>query len=75
LIYEMRFEEGTFEMMLSQGSANNLNPKLLMNAFAAYAGIQFEPFALRIHRNEIYADIGTEEERRLVPLIELGTEI
>jgi len=36
---------------------------------------ELPPFACTILREEVYADIGTEEERKLVPLEALGEEV
>lgn len=74
-IYSCNYENEKFVMQLSSGSANNLRPELVVEAFAKYAGFELEEFALEIHRNELYADIGTEEEHQFVSLDELGEEI
>ena len=62
-------------MLLTTGSASNLKPELVMDAFARFSGRTFAPYALQIHRLESYADIGTEEQPKLVPLLALGEEI
>lgn len=62
-------------MQLSQGSVHNLKPELVMEAFAKFLGIELEPFALMIHREEVYADRGEEEARQLVSLEALGDVI
>ena len=46
-----------------------------MEAFAKYLGVELSPYACMIHREEVYADIGTETNRKLVPLEALGTMI
>ena len=38
-------------------------------------GIEPEPFAYEIHRCEVYADMGTENHRKLVTRASLGKEI
>ena len=40
-----------------------------------WCGVELPPFAYTILREEVYADIGTEEERKLVPLEALGEEV
>ncbi len=62
-------------MLLTTGSASNLKPELVMEAFARYSGRTFAPYALQIHRLESYGDIGTEDQPKLVPLLALGEEI
>ena len=54
---------------------HNLKPELVMEAFAKFLGIELEPFALMIHREEVYADRGEEEIPQLVSLEALGDVI
>lgn len=61
-------------LRLSAGSADNIKPELVMEAFAAYAGFSIPEFALLIHRKELYADTGLEGEERFVSLEDLGEE-
>lgn len=74
-IYQCAVEDGVITMQVSTGSVHNLKPELLMQSFGAWAGVEFPAFALLVHRKEIYADQGTEELRKLVPLEALGDEI
>lgn len=67
-------EEGIF-MQLSAGSLHNLKPELVMQAFGQYLGVEVPEGSLQIHRQEIYADLGEEGQRRLVSLESLGEEI
>ncbi len=55
-------------MQLATGSVNNLKPELVIEAFCQEENIVFNPFAYQVHRMEMYADLGSEEERKLVPL-------
>lgn len=74
----LRAEGGTDAavfMKLASGSAANLKPELVMESLLAKYGIAPGPHALEIHRCELYANIGDEGARRLVPLAQLGTEI
>ena len=75
MIYECRLENGGIFMKVACGSVNNLKPELVMEAFAKEFGIALASFALEVTRMEVYADLGTEEARKLVPLEELGEEI
>lgn len=71
-IYRFDIEGDRIFMQLASGSVNNLKPDLVMEAFARFSGQELKPFALMIHRQEVYADLGTEAARKLVPLEELG---
>lgn len=71
-IYQFKIVDNRIFMQLASGSANNLKPDLVMEAFARFVGQPLKPFALMIHRQEVYADSGTEEKRKLVSLEELG---
>ena len=62
-------------MQLSQGSVHNLKPELVMEAFARYLNVELDPFALMIHREEVYADLGNDNRRNLISLEALGKEI
>ena len=55
LIYESRLEGDSIFVRLSSGSAANIKPELMMDAFAAYAGFSLEPFSLMITRLDLYA--------------------
>ncbi len=55
-------------MQLATGSVNNLKPELVMEAFCKFTGMEFEKFAYQVHRLEIYADLGDENNRKLIPL-------
>lgn len=55
-------------MQLATGSVNNLKPELVMEAFCKQEGIEFNPFAYQVHRMEVYADMGDETKRNLLPL-------
>ena len=46
-----------------------------MEAFCQFLGVPYDEWAFMVHRSELYADTGTEEERHLVPLEALGEEI
>ena len=74
-IYQLEVRGDKVWMQLSQGSVQNLKPELVMEAFMNYLGQELQPFALLIHREEVYADKGTEEHRNLVSLEDLGTVI
>ena len=74
-IYKLELRGDKVWMQLSQGSVHNLKPELVMEAFAKFLGIELEPFALMIHREEVYADRSEEEIPQLVSLEALGDVI
>lgn len=60
------YENGTtLVMRLSAGSANNIKPELVLEAFCAYLGVEYNPFAWQIHRFGMY----TGENPKLMTLI------
>ncbi len=74
MIYAMELRDDGIFMQVSSGSANNLKPELVMEAFYRFMGEPLQEFAWMIHRLEIYADIGNEK-RNLVPLGSLGEAV
>lgn len=57
------FENGNVVYMkVSSGSVDNLKPELVIEAFCQYAGIEYNPFALQIHRIDMYANDVTKKE-------------
>lgn len=75
LIYQLCMREEAIFMQLAAGSAENLKPDLVMQAFCAYAGICYTDMAFHYHRLEMYADAGSEGKRELVTLESLGKEV
>lgn len=67
-------DEEVIFLKLSAGSADNLKPELVLEAFAATEGYELSEQALLVHRLEMYADIGGAEGRRLVTLESLGED-
>lgn len=74
-IYHLELSGDQIRMQLSQGSVHNLKPELVMEAFARYLNVELDPFALMIHRDEVYADLGNDNKRNLISLEALGKEI
>lgn len=74
-IYHLELSGDKIRMQLSQGSVHNLKPELVMEAFARYLNVELDPFALMIHREEVYADLGNDNKRNLISLEALGKEI
>lgn len=69
MIHELHLQEnGSIFMRLSSGSASNLKPELVMEAFAAYLGSEQEPYSLLVNRIDLY-------DEHMISLEELGEEI
>ena len=75
MLYKTEIRDGGIFMQVACGSVNNLKPELVMEAFAKDAGIELPPFSLEVCRLEVYADLGDETTKKLVPLEELGEDI
>lgn len=75
MIYSLYTEGEKIFMQLAAGSAENLKPELVMDAFYQSMGMSCPEFAFQIQREEVYADIGSDDNRKLVTLEALGEEI
>lgn len=75
MIYQLSVKDDKVHMTLATGSAANLKPELVMSAFLKSEGLDLDPFALSVNRDEVYADIGTEGNRKLTSLESLGEDI
>ena len=75
MIYQLSVDGDQVHMTLATGSAANLKPELVMSAFLKNEGSELDSFALSVNRDEVYADMGTEEGRKLVSLESLGEDI
>lgn len=73
-MYEVKSCEEGIYMMIGAGSANNIKPDLIMNAYAEYAEITMDEFALKVKRLDLYADLGEEEQHQFVTLESLGED-
>lgn len=74
LIYQMERHEDLLFMRLASGSANNLKPELVLEAFFSHADIRLPEYALLIHRKDLYADTGREGAHCFVSLEDLGED-
>lgn len=61
-------------LQVATGSANNLKPELVMQAFCEWVGVPYNPFAYQVHRIEIYGDMDNSDKLKLISLEDLGTE-
>ena len=67
-------------MTISPGSAANIKPELLLDAYYEALGKERSPFAFMVQREEVYADQASEHEREqgihsFIPLGALGQDI
>lgn len=63
---------GSLSMLLDASSGGNIKPVQVVTAMLARRGEQLKENALRIVREDVYTDMGTEGERQLVSLGEIG---
>lgn len=75
LIYQHQVENASILLQVSTGSSDNLKPEMIVDAYCLSIGCDLKPFAIQIERQEVYADLGSEEERKLVSLNQLGEDI
>lgn len=75
LIYQLSVKGQTISMQLATGSANNLKPETVMEAFFHSLGADLLPFALMVQREEVYTEEGKEGSHSFKALEEYGTEI
>ncbi len=71
MIYRLEAKDGAVQMRLAAGSAANLKPELVMEAFAEYLGTELPEYGLLINREELYAQLSQD----FIPLNDLGRDI
>ncbi len=74
-IYGLEISDSEVWLRTACGSANHLKPEMVFQAFYESKGKELPPFALLIHRKEMYTDLGDESAHRFVALEDLGEEI
>lgn len=73
-IYEVKATENSIYILVDASSSGNIKPALLLEAFYAFMGKEFDPLAIQITREETYTDIGKNGKRELVPLDAVGED-
>lgn len=69
-IYALEIRDtGEIYMLLNASSGGNMKPAFVLDCFFDTMDYKLPEFALMIHRIETYKNMGTEGERKLVPLI------
>lgn len=75
MIYQLSVNAGVVSMKLATGSAANLKPELVMEAYAKWKGFEIAEFALEVNRCEVYADLGKNGKHKFVSLNDLGERV
>lgn len=69
-IYQLEIRENSgIYMLLDASSGGNIKPGFVLDSFFDTLNYKLPEFAFMVHRIETCKNIGTEEERKLVPLI------
>jgi hypothetical protein len=55
-------------MLVATGSVENLKPELVMQALCGYLGVDVDSVSFTHHRLDVYANVGTEEDKKFVSL-------
>ena len=74
-VYQLRADGDKIFIQVASGSAYNLKPEPVIEALYRFLDEVMPEFALQVHRQEVYANIGTADKRNLVSLEALGEEI
>ena len=68
MIYKFEVRDDSVYMLVATGSVENLKPELVMQALCGYLGVDAESVSFVHHRLDVYANVGTEEEKKFVSL-------
>ena len=68
MIYQFEVRNESVYMQVATGSVENLKPELVMQALCNYLDVDVDSVSFTHHRLEIYANVGTEEEKKFVGL-------
>ena len=74
-VYQLAVDGDKIFIKVASGSAYNLKPEPVIEALYRFLGEEMPEFALMVHRQEVYANIGSVDNRELVSLEMLGEEI
>ncbi len=75
MIFDWSVKNGVVFFQLAAGSSENLKPELIMNTFMGQINMEAFSYSYEINRCEIYTDLGTQGQRKLVSLYSLGDPI
>ena len=68
MIYKFKVRDESIYMQVATGSVENLKPELVMQALCVYMEVDLELVSFAHHRLEVYANIGTEDNKKFVGL-------
>ena len=68
MIYKFEVRGDSVYMLVATGSVENLKPELVMQAFCQYLDVDLETVSFVHHRLDVYANAGTEEDKKFVSL-------
>jgi radical SAM-linked protein len=68
MIYKFEVRDDSVYMLVATGSVENLKPELVMQALCQYLDVDFETVSFAHHRLDVYANAGTEEDKKFVSL-------
>ena len=68
MIYKFEVRDESVYMQVATGSVENLKPELVMQALAQFLSLNSEELSFAHHRLEVYANVGSEEDKKFVGL-------
>ena len=68
MIYKFEVRDDSVYMLVATGSVENLKPELVMQALCQYLDVDLETVSFVHHRLDVYANVGTEEDKKFVSL-------
>ncbi len=68
MIYKFEVRDDSVYMLVATGSVENLKPELVMRALCGYIGVDVDSVSFAHHRLDVYANMGTEEDKNFVSL-------
>ena len=68
MIYRFEVRDDSVYMLVATGSVENLKPELVMQALCNFLNVNTESVSFAHHRLDVYANVGTEDEKNFVSL-------
>ncbi|MGN0402139.1 MAG: TIGR03936 family radical SAM-associated protein [Acetatifactor sp.] len=72
-IYSLKWENNSFSMHLNASSAGNIKPGQVLEAMFSSIGVKLPDNAFLITREDLFTNTGTEDNRILTSLGDIGT--
>lgn len=73
-IYKAEFKDGYFYCFVDASSGGNIKPTQILEALYAYADIEYKLLAFQVTRIDTYANIGSEDSKNFVTLLDMGED-